>query len=142
MELDEYDDVLPKTMYKACNTLLRSSYKVEAGSGPGLILSVYFVILYLLLAPEEGQKGKSRPCCTLLWGRHNLVLRTQEAGLRQSSSCNDSLRSLKRSQERVRSVTLAHIHTSLPSMGHFKGERSEARFHLTKYQLHPNTKCR
>jgi len=58
VELDENDNDLPKTVYKAMNTLLRYSYTVEVGVGSKLILSGYFIVSYLLLAPAEGLDGK------------------------------------------------------------------------------------
>jgi hypothetical protein len=58
VELDENDDNLPKTVYKAMKTLLRYSYTVEAGISSDLLLSGYFVVSYLLLAPHEALDGK------------------------------------------------------------------------------------
>lgn len=60
VELDMHDEDLPRTMYKALNTLLRYSYIVEAGLDDELLLSGYFAISYLLLAPDDTFEGKWR----------------------------------------------------------------------------------
>ncbi len=60
LELDEYDDDLPKVIYKAINTLMRYSYTVEAGMDSDLVLPGYFAVSYLLLAPDEINDGKWR----------------------------------------------------------------------------------
>ncbi|PQE26795.1 heterokaryon incompatibility protein [Rutstroemia sp. NJR-2017a BVV2] len=58
MELDESHDDLPRTTYKAMNTLLRRSYTVETDIDSELLLSGHFVVFYLVLVPEESSTGK------------------------------------------------------------------------------------
>ncbi|KAM3072730.1 hypothetical protein ACMFMF_007063 [Clarireedia jacksonii] len=60
IELDEDRDHLPKTIYKAMNTLLRYSYTVETDTNSELRLSGYFQVSYLLLIPDESLSGKWR----------------------------------------------------------------------------------
>jgi hypothetical protein len=58
IELDENHDDLPKTTYKAMNTLLRCSYTVETNADSELFLSGHFSLFYLVLVPGESSTGK------------------------------------------------------------------------------------